>query len=1679
MTQSLENVTTNQQLVEAALLADTAVDDCIILNRKLTTSQQETVAYIVSAEMFAPARLKSCLKELPTNLLPKVYVPLTNLPLTATGQIDEDVLASIDVADFDLARRWEEHLHLLPEIDQVAVVVQEYAPSIEPLHLSDLLFHQKAATVTQVEVTSSHVQESDAVTLPKLKISAIAHGGCLPDEPNAPATLQSALQRAAKQSLEKNITYLSADGTDITQSYADLLGAAERIFAGLKALGLKPQDQVILQLELSHDLIPAFWGCLLGGFIPAIAPVAPTYSEPGGAVDKLCSLWQLLDEPLILTCAALQKSVQSLSQWLPKEKLQIAAIETLRTSQPEKNYHPSQPDDVAFFNLTSGSTGTPKCIMLTHRNIISRARGTNQLCHHKSDDVILNWLPFDHIGSISDWHLRCVYLGCKLVYAPKEYVLARPLNWLDLIDKYRIAHSWAPNFAYALVNDALKQERDKHWDLSCVKALLTAGEAVSSGAVEDFIANLATYGFKKTAIRPAFGMAEMGSGITYAQSEDESSPRFHTVDKASLTGEIARVTLAHPNSTTFTDLGPVIASVSIRIVDSENALLTEDTIGNLQVSGDAVSPGYYKNPAVNQEVFLADGWFNTGDLGFITKGHLVVTGRAKETIIINGANYYNHEIEAVVEAVEGVEVSYTAACAVQSLGSATEKLAIFFSSPYSGNALIEVLKQIRDRVLQQVAVNPDYLIPVAQSAIPKTAIGKIQRSQLSKRFEAGEFDRILKQIDIDSGNNTLPNWFYRKIWRPKAARIFTSPTATGTSLVFLDRLGLGKFLCSHLSQSNRCCIGVEIGETFARLTPNYYIIDPQNPEHYEQLLSTLAADSLPIDQIVHLWTYEKLGADITRLEVLEQAQERGSYSLLFLIQALNKLQNPKQLVRLLVVSSHTQATSPEEAIACEHTPILGLIKTIPQELPQIDCRHLDLSVEQVEVNAAFIVQELQVAQIETEVAYRHTQRLVPRLEIVDILQATNQQIPFKTGGMYIISGGLGGIGVEIAKYLLHDYSARLLLIGRSPLPPENQWQKYLESNDPIAQRIENYLALKQLGRDILYQAVDICDLGQLQQAVTQAKSRWGCELDGIIHLAGSVQTRLLIEETRSSFTANLQAKVSGTWGLHQLVKSQPNSIFIAFSSVNGFFGGKTVGAYSAANSFLDLFSHYQRNQCQLSSYCFSWSMWDEVGMSRGFQMKELSRAQGYYAIAAKQGLQSLQVGLQQNRGQLLIGLDGSNRKIRRYVETQSPRLQQLAAYFTTKAKANLHQPWENLQVQDRFGIPSNCTFQQLKEMPLTLAGKIDREQLATLSLKVNTERVMPRTDIERRLATIWQELLGVSSVGIGDNFFALGGSSVLAARLFAQIENVFGKSFALAILFQAPTIEQLAHLLSEQEFSPSWSCLVPIQPDGAKPPLFCVHGSGGNVLVFRRLAQYLGVEQPLYGLQAQGLDGKQPLLTSIEDMAERYLTEIQELQPTGPYFLGGYSLGGLVALAIAQKLQAQGQQVAFLSLFDTYTPKLLPNPQQAITGKFSRHWDRLRNLQPQEQLLYLVDKAKGKGKTIQQKLQKAIYKFYQKIGRSLPQEQRNALLWDVNERAARAYQPATYSGQLTLYRAGGGSDDLGWQEFVDHKLDIYQVPGKHNDVESEGMLTEPHVKVVAAKLKICLEQVQTYSSKSK
>jgi amino acid adenylation domain-containing protein len=368
-----------------------------------------------------------------------------------------------------------------------------------------------------------------------------------------------------------------------------------------------------------------------------------------------------------------------------------------------------------------------------------------------------------------------------------------------------------------------------------------------------------------------------------------------------------------------------------------------------------------------------------------------------------------------------------------------------------------------------------------------------------------------------------------------------------------------------------------------------------------------------------------------------------------------------------------------------------------------------------------------------------------------------------------------------------------------------------------------------------------------------------------------------------------------------------------------------------------------------------------------------------------------------------------------------------------------------------YMVPS--LFIVVDALPLTPNGKVDRRALEKRPVAsgpiTSMSADLPSDPVQRQLIKIWQSVLGVDSIGVQDNFWELGGHSLLAARLTQLVDNTFGKKLTLAALVGAPTIQELARIIKGENEAQAWSCLVPLRAAGSRPPFFCIHGVGGNSVGFRDLANHVGADQPFYGVQAQGLDGKLPCLTRVEDMAALYLKEIRNIQPAGPYYLGGFSFGGWVAYEMAQQLQAQGEEIGLVALFDTSPFRLKP-----VTSSLSSFF----RIPTQEQLMYVLPKTITKG--IRRRI----------VWIGLPRAIKNVLR--ACYEAERQYQLRTYSGQVTLFRATqalttDNDPHARWRELATGGVEIQEIEGHHADI-----IIEPQVRITAAKLGACLERAQ-------
>ena len=403
---------------------------------------------------------------------------------------------------------------------------------------------------------------------------------------------------------------------------------------------------------------------------------------------------------------------------------------------------------------------------------------------------------------------------------------------------------------------------------------------------------------------------------------------------------------------------------------------------------------------------------------------------------------------------------------------------------------------------------------------------------------------------------------------------------------------------------------------------------------------------------------------------------------------------------------------------------------------------------------------------------------------------------------------------------------------------------------------------------------------------------------------------------------------------------------------------------------------------------------------------------------------------------------------------------------------------------------------KLDYFPLTPNGKIDKKALPVpdVSELLHNQYSAPQNDTEVALVKIWENLLGVKKVGIYDTFFELGGNSIQAVTMFTRIRKHFGRELPLATIFQAPDINKLTAVINQKDIGIKLSCLIPIQPLGFKAPLFCMHAGAGNVLFYKDLAKNLGTDQPLYGLQARGLNGKEQFHTCIEDMASYYIKEIRTVQPKGPYQLVGYCFGGIVAFEMAQQLTKQGEKISFLTTINGKAPMHHNVNANGNSSKnetripessfFVRHFKIFHQLSTLEKMSYPFQLLRNKTRRIKMfyyfklrtrlhrqysKMRKIAYRFYFSRNLLLPPFLRYKYLWDETNTMAEVYKPGIYHGRFIVFRSPHIFSDpyLGWSKYVSQNIISYDIVGDYN--RRQDVMMEPYVKILADKIKTILE----------
>ncbi|HEX6292588.1 MAG TPA: SDR family NAD(P)-dependent oxidoreductase, partial [Herpetosiphonaceae bacterium] len=1160
--------------LEARLSGDDILD-CVVITRTTIHGHIRFVAYLVPTPATDAARLKRRIEaESLAAQHPVVPVLVNQIPRTAEGTPDLPALLRLPVLtpqalhDFDLMlrQRWPDGRFQV-----------DLAPDSIPrtrVHVSAIDRTWRAVETEALPVASlpAETESAPGAALPP----ALCDGGPLRVAPDDPRTLPAALLRAAEQFPDHGLHVVVDRQQTHFIAYPDLLARARRILGGLREQGLQAGDVAILHIPTLADHFPAFWACVLGGIRPVTIARPPGYGARNAVLDKLYHAWLSLARPVLISGGQTAADLRSLTGLYDMDGLRVLTVERCEQAPAAEELHQPDPADVAMLQLSSGSTGTSKVIQITHRGLMEYVLGDRDSTGFASGDLTFNWLPLDHVVPIVMFHLRPVFLGCTNLHAPAELILADPLLWLDLLERHRVNHTWAPNFGYKLITEALHRQPGRHWDLAALKTLLNAGEQCTLPVMRDFLTATAPFGISASKLVLAWGMAETCTAIVYKFFSDADSVQY--VRTSSIRGALEWLAAnAEPaDQTIFLSMGRPAMGATLRVVDQRNHLLPEGWIGRLQVRSGRVTPGYLNHPEANRDAFPDGDWFNTGDLAFIKDGQVTITGREKELIIIGGNHYYCYDLEDAVSRIAGVKPSFVAACGVPTRTTGSEALVIFFvAEPSQQPDVLAIIRTIRDTLAVHFQTAPALVIPLAEASFPKTTSGKIQRSELKERLLRGEFDGIVRELDLREGNaNTVPDCMYRVAWEAREYLADAALPQDGVTLVLSDEDGLADGLEHHRAHFGSL-VRVGRASDYAEIGADRFHLDPAVPEHWDRLFRALREQNLLPQTVLYLWSYLPLPDPDLAGAALNNATARCGDALLMVIRALAK-HVPSTPLRVVTVSRQLHRITGDEAICYPAAMTAALTLGLRHEYPHLDAWHLDLAGRSPRADADDLLAALWMRRSGAEIAWRDGRCYLRRLVKLTPRPHPEPSSLLRHGACYVVSGGLGGIGAELLADLLQRYQLNVLILGRTPLAEDKK-----ALLDRLAAR----------GGSVRYRAVDLTDTAGLEEAVREAEAAWQQPLDGVVHLAGGYELRLLADHDSSSWQRALASKLAGSLHLAALLRDRPQATFIAFSSLLSLIGATGSAAYSAANRVLEAVCDYLAAHTEIRTYCLSWGLW--------------------------------------------------------------------------------------------------------------------------------------------------------------------------------------------------------------------------------------------------------------------------------------------------------------------------------------------------------------------------------------------------------------------------------------------------------------------------------------------------------
>ena len=517
--------------------------------------------------------------------------------------------------------------------------------------------------------------------------------------------------------------------------------------------GIKIKDEVVINTKSNHKFLIAFWAAILGGMIPI--PVAVGVGDEHKR--KLLKILNRLKNPTLITDDKVQERLVSFIESNDEHTDLIDSIENsvinIESSQNGQIYT-SREEDIAFIQYSSGSTSEPKGITLTHKNLVTNISAIAKGLNLQSSDIGISWMPLTHDMGLIGTHMTLFSYGLSQIIMDTDLFIKKPLMWLQQTSKYRASILTSPNFGYKHLLKIHERRPLKDIDLSSVRLLINGAESISVSLCNEFLEKMKVFGLKKETMFPVYGLAEATLGVSFPETGKVFD--FINLDRKSLINDgLCIESKSKNNEFLFMMHGKPIEDCDYRIVDDKGEEVPGNNVGNIVIKGDNVTKSIYQDKELSKNLYDKDGWLETGDCGAICNDQLIITGRKKELIIVNGQNYFPNDIEDVIIRGGSFDLGKIVAVGAINPEDTNDQLVVFVLYRSDLNTFKSIAEEIRRIVIQHLGIEIDYVIPIKK--IPKTTSGKIQRTILSNNFIDGIYNDYISTTRRNAKTTDSPS----------------------------------------------------------------------------------------------------------------------------------------------------------------------------------------------------------------------------------------------------------------------------------------------------------------------------------------------------------------------------------------------------------------------------------------------------------------------------------------------------------------------------------------------------------------------------------------------------------------------------------------------------------------------------------------------------------------------------------------------------------------------------------------------------------------------------------------------------------------------------------------------------------------------------------------------------------